>query len=194
MSSLTAAAKELAEVRGALLWARLGHLAATAAFLLCLDVAGAPVDLVLWAVAVLGVLGALAPDSGVPMVSVVVGGWAWWGTADPGTWWTLPAALALLLVHVTAALAGSYPSTSRLPRPVVARWGRRTTAVAAVTVVAALVAQGLLRAGAPGDAWLTAAVLVLLAVGILLARHRTLHTGSSGRPDRPGSAERSPAA
>lgn len=189
MSALAAAAKELAEVRGALLWARLGHLLATAVFLLCLEAAGDPVELVVLAVAVPGALAALVPDSGLSMVSVVIGLWAWWGTVDPGTWWTLPAALALLLVHVTAALAGGYPLTARLPGAIVRRWARRTAVVAAVTVAAMLAAQGLLQVGAPGDVWLTAALLVLLGGGILVARRLSLGSGSSGRPDRPGPAE-----
>lgn len=92
----------------------------------------------------------------------------------PFSWWALPAAAALLLLHLSAAVLASTPTTVRWPAASVRRWGRRTGVVLVVTALVAAAADLVRHVRVPGSVALGAVALLLVAAWPWLAR----------RPDR----------
>lgn len=84
------------------------------------------------------------------------------------SWWCLPIAVELLIVHAAQTLAALGPAEAPIPRAVGVAWARRTVWVAAATSLVA--AAGItVSTGAPaGTAYAAAALVILLAVGVAL--------------------------
>lgn len=189
MSQLQEALTDLRDASVAMLAARAVALLGAAVFLLALVRAG---HLVVWVVVVLAVLAGTAvllPDSEVAALMMAIGLWAWWAIVpDPRTWWALPGAVGLLLLHVGTTVGGSYPPTARLPRASAWRWTRRTGVVAAVTVAVCLVGQGLATVAGP-SVLLTALAFAVVLAAVLLARHASL-AGAAADSDGSAGSER----
>jgi hypothetical protein len=115
---------------------------------------------------------ALLPDSHAPLGLVVYLGGLWM-LADPGLdLWTLPAAAALLALHVACTLASYGPPGLALDRTLLARWRARATVCLSGAVLVWLAARTLAFLDLPPDALVVgAALLVLLGwVGFLTVR------------------------
>ena len=96
---------------------------------------------------------------------------------------TLVAAVALLTIHLAAALAAALPGAAPIPRATLARWGRRGLTVIALSapVWALLVAQTM---NSPdGDSLATYAAIASLAV-LTLAFWLAHNTTASSEPGR----------
>ena len=88
-------------------------------------------------VAVLAAGCAITPDTNLGLLVTIVIGWHWAGSVhDPLTAWVLLAAGGLLVFHVAMALAATAPARAGWPAASLARWGRRTALVAAITIAA----------------------------------------------------------
>lgn len=80
------------------------------------------------------VLGNSDSLSGLILLGAMVVQWLTSGMSA-GTWWSLPAALLLLIAHVAVALAAGGPDQAPIPRTVLALWLPRTMLVALATVM-----------------------------------------------------------
>lgn len=159
-------------------------LAAALLFLVCTLAAGNPAWLfiVLWA----GLLALLVLEPEGPTAALFLFGClCLWFLAlpSPTTWWSIPAACCLLLVHTGIALSTSGPASTPVPAPIRTVWRRRTLLAAAATVLAGLLTLGLVPTDRPAGSLL----LSLLALGLLTAALVVLprHLATPDR-DRPG--------
>lgn len=117
----------------------------------------------------LGALCVYHPTALFPVLFCVFAIVSWWaGVPGPWHWALLPAALGLLLVHASAALASSVPAQAPLPASVTRLYAVRTGLVAGLTVlmwlgVAAVAGVGTSRLGAvPGIVGLAVLAAFLL--------------------------------
>jgi hypothetical protein len=124
-------------------------------------------------VAVLTLLCVARPDSNIGLLLVVVIGVYWAITVDHRlNFWTLPAALSLLLVHTSLAAS----TTSPVDRPSNAtrdRWTRRTAIVGIVTAGVWVVAYAFSQVTSPRSVLLSALSFVVLCAIALLVRAGT---------------------
>lgn len=136
-----------------------------------------------WAVAVLGVLGALCalnPHTVLPAAVILYGLAVWWtGVPDPANPLALPAALSLLLLHTACALAAAVPAQADLPRALLGEYAVRLAIVSGATVALSLVAWLVVEVQPPGG--LLAVLLGLLALGLAVGVHYVMVTARPGR-------------
>ena len=122
------------------------------------------------------------PDSAGPAVVIgaAAAGWLLRG-ADGGLLRLVALALALAVVHFSAALAAVTPVGAWIDRRVLARWVLRGAAATAAGVLVVVATGALPETGAP--AWTAAVALLSVAAAALAGRL----LGSSGgrRPPRP---------
>jgi hypothetical protein len=148
-------------------------LAAPCAFLAIVPLAGGVFHPVLTAAGVLlAVLVALVPDSHAALGLVVYLGGLWM-LADPGLdLWTLPAAAALLALHLACTLASYGPPGLVLDRALTALWRARATVCLAAAFLVWLVARALAFLDLPPDSLVVGAALLALLgwVGFLTVR------------------------
>lgn len=120
-----------------------------------------------WLVLVFAVLATLAvairTDGATESVLFVALGLDWWGASDGLSWWCLPAAVCLLVVHSAVTLVASGPDTAPVPRELVLRWVRRTALVAAGCTALGALLLGVRHAGLVTTWWVLPAALVVLA-------------------------------
>ena len=151
-------------------------------FIVVLAAEGAPFHLLLYPAVLLLALGAaLAPDSSVPLFLLLALG-GLWAISVPRTLdgWALLAALDLLAVHLSATLASYGPPALVLERDVLACWGRRYAALAAVTALTWLMATAIAGLDLPDSGWSLALALVVLLGWVALATSRlVLRTADS---------------
>jgi hypothetical protein len=115
------------------------------------------------------VLSVARPDSAAPAAVIVAAAAGWLlGGADGGVLRLVALALALALVHFSAALAAVTPVGTWIDRGVLARWAVRCAATTAGGVLV-IVATGLLPATA-APAWTAGIALVALAAAALGGR------------------------
>jgi hypothetical protein len=114
-------------------------------------------------IVVLGLLAALLPDSGAPLVVVLVLGFGWaLGVPEALSGWVLLAALDLLALHVTCTLAAYGPPGLVLAPALLKTWLSRSAAAAAVTALVWLAARLLGLLHPASSAWLFGAALGLV--------------------------------
>lgn len=117
----------------------------------------------------------ILPDSlaGMVFLFVVVLGWLLRGPAAPG-WGLVVTAVALVVVHLSAAFAGQLPSYARVHRAALGRWWL-PGAIAVLLVPAAAGAAALIRgADVPGSLLVTVAAITLTATAIWLTAGQKL--------------------
>lgn len=118
-------------------------------------------DSVYWLLAPMPALLLGVNNSAAPVVywALMLFGWFYLTPSGSFSWWSVPAAMGVLLGHVAAALSATAPPQASFPGAVIRRWFWRTllAAAAAVTVSAA---ASLLRGHV--DAWGAAAQIVAL--------------------------------
>ncbi|GAA2738545.1 hypothetical protein GCM10009867_30270 [Pedococcus aerophilus] len=146
-------------------------LVAASVALVALTLVAAPHGLVVGAVVLVVLSGwaALRPESAGSGLLVAGLALHWVGTvpvpATTGAWLRLlGAALLLLVVHLTAALAASLPPAAPVPAASLRRWSRRAATVAVGTVPLWALALGADRARAAGDITLSYAAIGTSAV------------------------------
>ena len=115
---------------------------------------------------VLAVASALAPDFPAGSLLLVIVVWRWLATVDdPVAWPVVFVAVGLHVHHSALALLAAVPDTTVLPRAVLMRWMLRS----AVAIVAGIGTWVLVvvfdRRSFGGSAVLTAASLMIVAVG-----------------------------
>lgn len=140
----------------------------------CASGAGAAVGP--WAVVVVAALAvgcAAYPDSHFALVTLAFLGWYWvTRVPDPGSVWSLPSALAALVLHAASAMTSTAPVATVFDPLTRRRWLGRVGVVAAGTAAAWLVALGVRAARAPGLEALAVAALVVLAAAGWALRER----------------------
>ena len=141
-------------------------------------------------VAVLAAIGyVVTPDgaSGVVFAGAVV---VTWLTGAPGG--VGPAvvvtALALLVGHVAAALAGSIPVTAHADAGLIVLWARPTAAIAAGVLAAAVLVAALDSWSLPGSALVTLAAIGAVTAGAWRWSARSAPQRRQRRTDRPAVA------
>lgn len=175
MTRLLRAVRDLGQLGGPLVVARLLVALSPVLFAGCLAAAGDAPGWTRVALVLLGLGSAVGPRAELPAVTTLFALWAWWaGVDDTRTWWVVPAALCLLLLHTGAALCASYPNAARLPRATTVRWARRALVVGGATVTAWLVGRGFAALDAAGDALLTVLAMALVAAAVVGARFVSL--------------------
>lgn len=153
---------------------RAGVVAATAGVLGLEALAGAPPGGVFSVVALaLALVAAAMPDSSAPLFLVLMLG-VHWALVVPEqlTGWILLAGVALLTLHVCAALASYGPPSLVLKGALLRLWWRRCAVLAAAMVLAWLAAKGLSVLHLPSSGLVLAAALVLLAAWTWLLGRR----------------------
>ena len=126
-------------------------------------------------VAVLAVASAVRPDTHLAVGVVVVVVWRWLASVDDvATPWLPVAAVCLLVFHTTIALTATIPLGAVVPGSVLRRWSARTTVAAGATVAVWAMVALLDGRDAPGNALLTGAALVLVALSAVAIRARSL--------------------
>ncbi len=126
-------------------------------------------------IAIWAVVAAFIPDSLAGLVAIGGIGVQWLVTVDdPTTPWSLVVALDLLIIHDLLALMAVTPSTASIhPRGLVA--SLRGVPVAALATLAVWASAALLgERDAPGDPHLLLAALVVIAIGAVLVRARSV--------------------
>jgi hypothetical protein len=105
----------------------------------------------------------LIPDSGAPLF-LVLGLAALWAVSVPEalSWWTLLAALDLLVLHVACTLASYGPPQVVLGRRMFLLWGGRAALMAAVTALVWLAGRVLGALDLSATGLVTAAALAML--------------------------------
>lgn len=142
--------------------------AAIAALVVTVDVAG---ELNIFGlVAVVAIGWAVTVGRGDLFVTLVFYGCAvflWLVSGAPATsWYAIPIALELLIVHAARTLSGLGPANAALPRPLMIRWARNTAWVAAATVAVGLAGITMTRGGLTGTGYAAAIVLIAIMVGV----------------------------
>lgn len=162
---------------------RLVALAGAVLFALSLALAGGG-TWVAWAgIVALGALVVYQPTTLMPTLFAIFGVGSWWaGVEGPWHWALLPAALGLLAVHASAALASSMPPQATVPASVTRLWVWRSVVVAALTTLVWLLV-GLLAGisserGGAVPSLVGLAVLVLALVGLSRARGSRSRAGA----------------
>lgn len=88
--------------------------------------------------------------------------------ASATSWWCIPIAVELLIIHVARTLALIGPDDAPLPRPLTAAWARRTAWVAAATVAVGAAGVSLAGGAVGGTTYAAAGLLFVLMVGLAL--------------------------
>ncbi len=118
---------------------------------------------------------ALAPDSHLGLLVVLLASLNWLQTVnDETTPWLLLAAGGLLVLHTSMAAATIAPPAASWPPDLVYRWARRVGVVMAATVVAWLVAIGVTELSPEGHALVLIIGMLLVAGLIWWTRSRSL--------------------
>lgn len=131
-------------------------------------------------VGVLAAASAVRPDTHTALAVVVLVVWNWLASVDDvGTPFLPIAAVCLLVYHSVVALSASLPIGGTLPRPVLARWLRRTVLVGAATVALWATTALLDSRDAPGNGLLTALALAVLTAVAVMIRSRSLDQPAS---------------
>ncbi|MGB5953552.1 MAG: hypothetical protein WBG57_13680 [Ornithinimicrobium sp.] len=96
-----------------------------------------------------------------------------WAVLMPGAWspWLLPAALALLLLHTSAAVCATVPAQAPIPRALWSLNSLRVAAVAALTTVIWLIAA-VIGEDPPGTGLTPAFVGFSVLLGLLWLHYR----------------------
>lgn len=171
---------------------RVRLIAATAlgalAFLVCVELAGDPGWFwrILWVLSLVMLL--IEPQGGTIGIHLATSLLLWFiGRADPDTWWSLPAAAALLLTFTAHTLHTSGPESAPLPKEIVEVWRRRAVVCLALSVVSGALILTLAGRDQRQGAWMTAAALAIIAGGlVLLPRYVGPGDGPDDRgPDEP---------
>lgn len=134
--------------------------AAVLAFHGCAAAAGSPSMMVFGFVVVALVLVCSLTDgiSQTLLLGTLV--WDWLVAADSAaSWWSLPAAACLLIVHSASSLVAGGPDMAVLPRRLVVVWCRRTAVVAMVSSAFGAVILAV-RGTATMNTWLTVPVAI----------------------------------
>lgn len=119
---------------------------------------------------VMGALVAFQPTTLMPVVFVIFAIGSWWGeVAGPWHWALLPAAVGLLLVHASAALAASVPPQAPVPASVVRLYAARVGLVVGLTALAWLLAALLAGVSTTAGGALPGIVGLALLVAALVA-------------------------
>ncbi|WP_150461745.1 hypothetical protein [Nesterenkonia ebinurensis] len=114
---------------------------------------------------------ALWPRDLVPLSMLAYAVIAWVSVNDDArSFWTLPAAAFLLILHTGCAAAAVLPVAAPVPTQLWIRWAGRAAAVFAVTVVAWMLARVVSGVLIPGAAF------ILLAAALLAAAAALAHT------------------
>jgi hypothetical protein len=130
---------------------------------------------VMVAVAACSVSCAVRPETNVGLLVVVIVGWCWVVTVDDlRTPWTLVAAVALGVFHMSCAAATVGHPASPWSAPMRARWVRRSAIVIGVTALAWLAELGLTADRPGGNAALLLIALLSLTVVTLILRARAV--------------------
>lgn len=146
-------------------------------FHLCAVAVGGPRGWFVWLELLATALVIMRPTGATEIVLLAVLVLDWWGAGQDLTWWALPAAVLLLLVHSAVTLVVSGPETAPVPGPVLRRWVVRTllVAVGCTAVGAVLLAAG---HAAPTTSWILVPVALTALAGVTVAlvesarRHR----------------------
>lgn len=118
---------------------------------------------------------ALAPDSHVGLLTVLLLAWYWTASVDhPTGVVTLAAGLGVLMFHTALAAATVAPPAARWSATMQRRWAGRMGVVAAITAAAWGAARLVADARIGGSAVLLAAALLALTGGAIWLRHRSL--------------------
>lgn len=118
---------------------------------------------------------ALAPDSHLGLLVVLLASLNWLQTVnDETTPWLLPATGGLLVLHTAMAAATIAPPAASWPHDLVFRWARRVGVVMVATVVAWLVALGVAEVSLDGHALVLIIAMLSVAGLIWWARSRSL--------------------
>ncbi len=135
-------------------------------YLVSLDQASGGFDPVFWVLGLVPAFFLHLNASGAPLAywALMLFGWFHLTPAGSFSWWSVPAALGLLLGHAGATLSASAPPGATFPPRVLRRWGLNAAWAMAAAVVLAL-AAGLLRGRVDG---LAAAAQALGLVGLVL--------------------------
>lgn len=121
------------------------------------------------------------PES-VLVILLVVGHGIHWVSSTPvprdraGWAWLLLGAWLMLLLHLSASAAVTWPSVAPVPRAALRRWGLRTGLVALATVpvwAVAAVTRGQSLQGEASMTYMALAGLALLAGGLYLVARRS---------------------
>lgn len=141
-------------------------LVATVALVWLTVMLGGPVQPVLTTGAVLlAVVVGLLPDSAAPLFLVLALSLRWaLVVPDPLGWWTLVAALLLLVIHLAATLGSYGPPALVLPRSLLLLWLRRAAVMVAATVLVWVVAVALEGFDLPSSA-----IVLVLGLAVVLA-------------------------
>lgn len=135
--------------------------------------AGQQTGVVLVLVIVLAAGTAASPDSHTALVVEIVVVWHWLASSnDPTSPWVILVAAALFVFHSIVALMAATPITAVVDVNTLRRWAIRSVAVTLATVAVWTLVELMSRRDAPGNAALTFAALVVLAVCVVLARTR----------------------
>lgn len=144
--------------------------AASLAFHLCAAAAGSTSWFTLVLVIASAGVVAVRTDGATELLLFVVLGFDWWGATTAPSWWCLPAALCLLVVHSAVLLMASGPDNASVPRTLLRLWVVRTAIVGAAGVVLGALLLAVRAAGASGPWWPAPLALVVLgAVAVALA-------------------------
>ena len=166
-------------VRGAGLVLRVLILASTVVAVGCTWLAaGHTVPVVNVVIVGLALACAVAPDSHVGLLVVLVVGVEWLVTVhDRATPWSVGAAVSLAVFHASMAAASVAPPAARWTRAMCRRWMRRSLAVMLASVGTWVVVAAIHGHHVASSAMLVAASLVTIAIAGLWARDGTLDAG-----------------
>ncbi len=165
MKGIAGALEDLARLSRQQWLLRLAAVAATTIFLLAAALAGGGVPVLWVGAAVLLCAGSvLVPDSAAPLGLVLVLALQWL-VSVPGRLggWTLVAGLAVLVLHVSCALAASGPPGTRLDGRLLSLWAGRTGVLALVTAGTWAAARALVGLSPAPSVWLTGGALAVVA-------------------------------
>jgi hypothetical protein len=169
----------LARVRGVGLVLRVLILASTVLAVGCTRLAaGHTVPLVDVVIVGLGLACAVAPDSHVGLLVVLVVGVEWLATVhDRATPWAVGAAVSLAVFHASMAAASVAAPAATWTGAMCRRWMRRSLAVMVASVGTWVVVAAIHGHHVASSAVLVAASLVTIAIAGLWARDGTLDAG-----------------
>ncbi|GAB3585579.1 hypothetical protein [Calidifontibacter terrae] len=139
-------------------------LVAAVAFHLCAMAAGHPSTFLLILLLLCALAVGIRTDGATESLLFTVLGVDWWLSTDGLSWWSLPAATCLLVVHSAVTLVASGPDTAPVARELVLRWVRRTATVAVGCAVGGAMLLAARSVGVIGSWWIVPLALGVLAV------------------------------
>lgn len=165
--------------------------AAAAVFAVALAVEGGIGGSSPWFVALVGLIGlasVVGPDSHMASIVIVLVAWRWLATVDdPLSWRVIVVAVGLHVHHAALAMLAAVPESAAIPASVLARWSFRSAVAIAAAVAVWVLVIVLDDRSFGGSAVLTAASLVIVAVGgvVLIAAVVDRGADRSGGPGEP---------